>query len=140
MRARWVLLAAGAYGLVLALIALCPTPVDRNVAVTELGPVAWLTRQLGLQPWEGYHLVEASANVVLFVPLGVLVLLWRTDWGWLPATLLAFAVTVGIEVLQDVLRPERVASAGDVVANTLGGAIGALLVVAARTRVPMLRR
>lgn len=140
MRARWVLLAAGAYGLVLALIALWPTPVDRQVAVVDLPPVAWLSRQLGLEPWEGYHLVEASANIGLFVPLGALVLLWRTSWGWWRATLFAFAVSVSIEVLQNVLRPERFATLGDVVANTIGGAIGALLVVAARRRVPALKR
>ena len=45
---------------------------------------------------------------------------------------LALATTVTIETLQQVLRPERFASLDDVVANTLGGAIGGLLVVAGR--------
>lgn len=132
MRARWVLVVAAVYALVLVLIAAWPTPVDRHVAVAELSPVVWLTRHLGLQPGQGYHLVEASANVILFVPLGALLLLWRTSWGWPRATLLALAVTVCIEGLQDALRPERIASLGDVLANTLGGAIGGLLVVAGR--------
>jgi VanZ family protein len=140
MRARWIVVVAGAYGLALALIGLWPTPVDRNLAIVQLPPVAWVLRHLGLEPWEGYNLIEFSANIVLFVPLGILVLLWRTDWGWGRATLLAFAATVTIEVLQNVLRPERFASINDVVANTLGGALGALLVVAARRWVPSLRR
>jgi glycopeptide antibiotics resistance protein len=140
MRARWIVVVASAYGLAIALIGLWPTPVDRNLAVVELRPVAWAIRTTGLDQWEGYRLIEFSANVALFVPLGVLVLLWRTDWAWRQATLLAFAVTVIIEVLQNVLRPERFAAVSDIVANTLGGAIGALLVVLARRRAPALRR
>ncbi|MCL3817229.1 VanZ family protein [Aeromicrobium wangtongii] len=140
MRARWIVLVAGAYALALALIALWPTPVDRNLAVVELPPVAWLLRHVGLDQLTGYQLIEFSANIALFVPLGILILLWRTDWGWRQATLLSLAVTVTIEVLQNLLRPERFASLSDIVANTAGGLIGALVVLAARRRVPALRR
>ncbi|MCD9199477.1 VanZ family protein [Aeromicrobium wangtongii] len=140
MRARWIILVAGAYALALALIGLWPTRVDRNVAVTDIAPVAWALRQVGLDPGQGYHLIEFTANIALFVPLGILILLWRTDWGWWQATAVAFCVSATIEVLQDVLRPDRVASVNDVIANTAGGAVGALLVVAARRRVPALRR
>lgn len=139
MRARWIVVVAAAYAAALALIALWPTPVDRNVAVIDLPPVAWVLRLVGLSQWEGYKLIEFTANIALFVPLGVLILLWRTDWGWQRAALIAFGVTSTIEVLQNVLRPERFASLSDVVANTLGGTIGALLVAVARRRMPALR-
>ena len=132
MRSRWLLLSAGAYALALALIGLWKTPVDRNVAVVDLPPVAWTIRQLGLTPWEGYDLVEFTANIALFVPLGVLMLLWWRQRGWLHAAGVAFATSLTIEILQQVLRPERFASVSDVVANTAGGAIGGLLVVAGR--------
>ena len=132
MRSRWLLLAAGAYALALALIGLWKTPVDRNVAVVDLPPVAWTIRQLGLTPWEGYDLVEFTANIALFVPLGVLMLLWWRQRGWLHATGVAFATSLTIEILQQLLRPERFASVSDVVANTAGGAIGGLAAIALR--------
>lgn len=133
MRSRWLLLLAGAYVLVLALIGLWKTPVDRNLAVTTWPPVAWTLRQLGLDPWDGYTLIEFTANIALFVPLGALVLLLWPRLGWGRTTAVALAATVTIEVLQQVLRPERFASLSDVVANTLGGAIGALLVTGVLT-------
>jgi glycopeptide antibiotics resistance protein len=132
MRSRLLLLCAGAYVSALALIGLWKTPVDRNVAVVDLPPVAWTIDRLGLTPWEGYDLVEFTANIALFVPLGVLMLMWWRHRGWLHATVVAFATSLTIEVLQQLLRPERFASASDVVANTLGGAVGGLLVVAGR--------
>ena len=132
MRSRLLLLAAGAYVSALALIGLWKTPVDRNIAVVDLAPVSWTIARLGLTPWEGYDLIEFTANIALFVPLGVLLLVWWRRGGWLHATVVAFATSLTIEVLQQLLRPERYASASDVVANTLGGAVGGLLVVAGR--------
>jgi glycopeptide antibiotics resistance protein len=132
MRSRWLLLAAAAYALALALIGLWKTPVDRNVDVVDLGPAAWLIRTLGLDRGQGYDLIEFTANIVLFVPLGVLMLLWWRRRGWLLAAGVAFATSSTIELLQQAVRPERFASLSDVVANTAGGAIGGLLVVAGR--------
>ncbi|KAA1380466.1 VanZ family protein [Aeromicrobium fastidiosum] len=132
MRSRRLVLATGLYAVALALIGLWKTPVDRGVPVTDFAPVRWMTDLLDLQPWQAYDLVETSANVVLFVPLGVLVLLWFRHWSWLAAVGVAFATTVTIELLQQALRPERFASLNDVMANTLGGLIGGLLVVGAR--------
>lgn len=109
------------------------TPVDQNVAVTQLKPVVWMADLFGLTVPQSYSAVESAANVVLFMPLGALVLLWRRDWTWMHATLVALGTTVAIEVLQQLLRPERFASVRDVVANTLGGAIGSLLVVGWRS-------
>lgn len=132
MRNRWLLLLTSAYALGLVLIGFWRTPIDQNVPVTRLGPVVWMQDVLGLTIAQSYHAVEAGANVVLFVPLGALVLLWRRDWGWLHATVIAFATTALIETGQQVLRPERFASVSDLVTNTVGGAIGGLLVVGSR--------
>ena len=132
MRSRRLVLATGLYAVALALIGLWKTPVDRGVPVTDFAPVRWLTDLLDLQPWQAYDLVETSANVVLFVPLGILVLLWFRSWSLFAAVGVAFATTVTIELLQQALRPERFASLSDVVANTLGWLIGGLMVVGAR--------
>jgi glycopeptide antibiotics resistance protein len=132
MRSRPLLLAAGAYVSALALIGLWSTPVDRDVAVVDLAPVAWMIEHLGLEPQQGYAVIEFTANIALFVPLGVLMLLWWRQRSWWHATAVAFATSLTIEVLQQLVRPERYASAQDVVANTLGGTIGGLLIVAGR--------
>lgn len=132
MRARWLLLLTGVYSLALALIGLWRSPIDRNIPVTKLAPVVWTADLFHLSFAQSYHLTEASANVVLFIPLGALVLLWRPEWHWWQATLVALATTIVIETLQQVLRPERFASLNDVFTNTLGGLIGALLVTVAR--------
>jgi glycopeptide antibiotics resistance protein len=132
MRGRWLLALSGAYALALALIGFWRTPVDQNVPVTDFAPVVWMADLLRLDPAQSYTLLESAANVVMFIPLGALVLLWKRHWTWLHAIFLALGTTVAIELLQHTLRPERFASINDVVANTLGGAIGALLVVGGR--------
>jgi glycopeptide antibiotics resistance protein len=129
MRRRGLLILSGVYVLVLSAIGLWKSPVDQNVNVVRLRPVVWMADLLDLTVPQSYTAVEAGANVVLFIPLGALVLLWRREWTWLHATLVAFATTALIETGQQVLRPERFASMSDIVANTLGGAVGALLVV-----------
>lgn len=116
----------------LAFIGLWATPVDRGVPVTDLPPVAWAADLLGLSDARAYTLTETAANVVLFVPLGALVMSFFRHWRWWHAALVATAFSVLIELAQEVWRPERFADVSDVVANTAGGAIGALLVVAWR--------
>jgi len=132
MRSRWLLLPTGAYGLALVLIALWSNPVDQNVDVLRLRPVRWVAEAFDLTPMQTYETVESAANIALFVPLGALVLLWRPRWSWLIATLIAFAISGSIELAQEIARPERFATLDDVIVNTIGGAVGALLVVAAR--------
>ena len=68
-------------------------------------------------------LVEAVANVVMFVPFGVLVPLVA---GWRPGVVVGVgaAFSAAIELSQLVFFPERVATVQDVVMNTLGAALG----------------
>ena len=133
MRNRRLLVLTAAYGLALAMVGFWRTPIDQNVPVVKLPPAVWMQDGLGLTITQSYHAVEAGANVMLFVPLGALVVLWRRDWTWLHAAAIAFATTALIETAQQVLRPERFAAVSDLVANTLGGAIGALVIMAGRS-------
>lgn len=132
-QSRPVLALAGPYALALLLIGLWPTHVDKNVDVVGFAPVRWMANGLGLDPNQAYDVVQVGANVALFVPLGVFaMLLWpRLRWGH--AVLLGFLLTSAIELAQQLTRPERTASLGDVVANTAGAAVGAALIVALRT-------
>lgn len=133
------LVLAAAYLLALALVAFWPSPVDQGIDVVNSWPVRLLESTLGLSRPEGYDVVQLAANVVLFVPLGWLaVALTRARW-WQVA-LLGFLLSSGIEVGQALLRPDRFATLSDVVANTLGTALGALtasLLLHRHDRVPV---
>lgn len=110
-----------AYAVALAAIAFWPTPVDRDA-----GPLLRvLTR---LIPVLTYPRIEFLANVLMFVPLGLLLtlILLRARWLVLPIVILA---TVTIECVQAVLLDARTPSVLDIVANTTGGCLGILLAV-----------
>jgi VanZ family protein len=112
-----------------ALVTLSPAPASDETLGTVRTVVAWLARH-GLPVT--YLGVEAVANVVMFVPFGVLVgLLVRRRWA---VVLLAAATSTLIETVQLAL-PTRVSTVQDVVMNTLGAGVGvAALAVVARTR------
>lgn len=115
----------------LAFIAFWPTPVDRDAG--------WLLERITATfPWATYGRIEFTANIVLFIPLA-----WCAARGWprwhafvVPAGL---AASVVIEVLQGLFLAERTASVLDVLANTLGAALGWLLARPWRRREDRLR-
>ena len=125
---------AAVYAIGLALVGMWPHTVDENVDAAGFPPVRWTTETLGLTPWQGYEVVQFSANIALFVPLGAFVLLLWHLAGLVQATLAGAAVSSLIELLQHLVRPERIASLQDVVANTIGAAVGAGLVWVVRRR------
>ena len=71
--------------------------------------------------------VEWGLNVLMFVPLSLLGSFFRPGWTWRDWVGVGFVASGLIELVQLVLLPERVASFSDVVANTLGALLGALL-------------
>ncbi|NYF15388.1 hypothetical protein HDC37_000200 [Microbacterium sp. AK009] len=109
------ILLLGAYGLALLAIAFWPTPVDRGA-----GPLLRaITRAF---PWLTYDAIEFTANILLFVPLGILLaVILRAERPLLLPVILA--TTLLVEGGQ-LLLPERTATLRDVLANTLGGLIG----------------
>ena len=117
------------YLLALVLIALWPSPVDRP-AQGAISAVLGRLHAHGVPGWVNYALVESAANVVLFLPVGLLgvVLLGSARW-WL-AVLAGFAASSLIELGQLVFLPDRFATPLDVLANTTGAALGALLALA----------
>ena len=115
-----------AYVIALIAIAVWPTQVD----VPARGMLADITRAL---PWLTYARIEFAANVLLFVPFGVLVtlLLPRARWWYALAAALLFSTTA--EALQ-LLIDERTSTAQDVAANIAGAIVGILAVAVARPR------
>ncbi|KAA0977540.1 VanZ family protein [Paeniglutamicibacter gangotriensis] len=71
--------------------------------------------------------VEAAANVLFFVPLGVLLPLVLREHRFLLGWLAAVGLSVGIEAAQFFFLASRVGSIRDIVCNALGAAIGVLL-------------
>ena len=72
--------------------------------------------------WVTFDAVEFAANVLLFAPLGMLAVAWRRPW-W-QGILAGVVASASIETIQLLFLPTRVADVRDVVANTLGAALG----------------
>lgn len=116
VRRRPAVVVLAIYCALLIVVALWPTPVDLQVRGV-LRDIA------AMWPWVGYALVEFIANVVLFVPFGLLggaIMPAR----WVLVVPVSAAAAIAIEVGQALLLPQRTASLADVVANVLGAAIG----------------
>ena len=82
---------------------------------------------LGARGWSGIAWRPVIDNVTLFVPLGasLAALWWRRHWAVLLG--LALFVSVGVELFQWAFPTGRIANSADVVANTLGAALGIAL-------------
>jgi glycopeptide antibiotics resistance protein len=129
---RWIPVVAGLYALALAAIGAWPTHVDKNIDLVDTRPAQWVLDQLNLTNQQGYDLIEFGANILLFVPFGLLVCALRPGWSRLTVVMVGALASATIEILQAVARPGRTADVRDVVANTLGAALGGLVYAAAR--------
>jgi glycopeptide antibiotics resistance protein len=127
---RVTLWLALAYVVSLALIAFWPTPVDRSLQGSLSAVIAWLHR-IGAPPWLNYAVVEFSSNVVLFIPIGLLVGAFAGRRRWWLGIVVGFFTSCCIELGQLLFLPERYATINDVIANTLGAVIGALVALMA---------
>lgn len=114
--------AFGVYLLAVCVIVFAPQPDAERFT----GIVAVLAR--AIEPWGipfeiGYTVLEFTANIALFVPFGILVPLIAPLWHpWLVIAS-GFAVSCLIEFIQTGL-PSRFPTASDLLANTLGTALG----------------
>lgn len=109
-----------AYVVVLTLIAVWPVPVDSGAG----GFLRLVSRVI---PVLTYARIEFGANILLFVPLGILLaLILRQRYLIVPIALVA---TVAIESFQALLLDKRTPSVMDIIANLTGAAIGLLIVV-----------
>ncbi|MCC2334226.1 VanZ family protein [Cellulomonas wangsupingiae] len=119
-----------------AAVTLAPAPADDGTLGVVRSAVAWLAGH-GLPVT--YLGVEAVANVVMFVPFGVLVGLLLPARRWWLVVLLGAATSGLVETVQRWL-PTRYPTLQDVVMNTLGAAVGvgvlALVLRAQRSRTP----
>jgi glycopeptide antibiotics resistance protein len=118
-------LVTAVYLAVVGWVTLGPQPVTPDAD-------GWLWRLLNvlgrhdLTDWITYSRLEFTANIAMFLPLGLFLLLLFGRRFWPLAIVLCCALTVGIETAQ-LFIPTRVSDLRDVVANSAGGALGVLL-------------
>lgn len=115
----------GFYSAVVVLVLTWPTPVDRPIA----GLLERVLRALDRRGFGfiDYGLVEFTANIAMFVPIGFLLLLGLGRGGWAVALVIGYTASLAAELFQHVFLPERVASVLDVLANSLGALLGVLV-------------
>jgi len=130
-RRIWLVAAAAAYLVGALVVGLWPTPVDaglRGLIARALG----LLHRDGFPSGFGYAALEFGANILFFIPIGVLICLL------LPRRLQLLAIPIGalisgsIELSQLLLLPARFASWHDILADTSGAVIGVVIVVIIR--------
>jgi glycopeptide antibiotics resistance protein len=120
-----VLVGAGVLALTMG-----PSPGDALIAVVEWALSPWRVSLEGDGGWA----VIVAANVVLFVPVGIMLAWWRPAWS-LPAVVLAgLGVSIGIELTQALVATHRQPLLVDVVANTAGAALGGFAMAVVRKR------
>ncbi|HEV7948698.1 MAG TPA: VanZ family protein [Glaciihabitans sp.] len=128
------------YLLVVGVIVFWPTPVDRPIAgsVRRVVDSAHQAGASGLS----YNGVEIAANVAMFVPIGLLILLAIPRLRWWGAIAAAVLLSCGIEAVQGVFLGGRTSSLTDVFANSIGAAVGVVLLLALihRPRIPAIQR
>lgn len=120
------MVALAAYSAVLAVVLLAPTSGNQSEAASWLGDLgAWigLPERFVTQPR-----VEFVCNALILMPLSALGSLVWPRVGWREWTAYAFVIAGGVELTQGILLPERTVATADVVANTLGGLGGALVI------------
>lgn len=118
----------------LAFIAFWPTPVDAPVQ-GQLASVLRFLHRHGIPDWFNYQFVEASANVVLFIPLGIVSALAFLEKPWWRIGAFGLVASGCMELGQLLFLHDRFASPLDLVTNTSGAVLGALLTTAALTKI-----
>lgn len=123
---RFALIALLAYVVIVLVIVMWPTPVDADSRSTITTILRGLHRR-GLFTFVEYHHIEYTANIGMFLPLGILLALWLGRRWWWGAMVACFVLSGTIETFQGLFLPSRYATFDDVIANTTGGVIGALI-------------
>ncbi|SDM42897.1 VanZ family protein [Microbacterium azadirachtae] len=111
---------------------------DAGKVTGIVNAAAKLLTHAGVPVTIGYPVLEFLANVALFIPLGLCL---AGGWpslhsGWIVAAGMLFSTLIEIVQLG---MPSRYATLSDVVANTVGTAVGAFAVILMRRRAALPR-
>jgi glycopeptide antibiotics resistance protein len=109
-----------AVGLAVAVLPAAPLP-DPSIPSGTFNWIPFLAhreRDLG---------VEMMANLGLFAPLGLMLAFYWRRFAVLKTTLLVLGISIGIEATQLALRNNRASDITDIITNTAGGFIAAVI-------------
>lgn len=112
----------GGYLAFVAWLTLTPQPIDADRQQLIVRALDALHRRGYLETLD-YDRLEFVANIGLFVPVGMFLLILFGSRLWWLAGLGSFALTLAIESAQTQI-PGRVSDGRDLLANTVGGLIG----------------
>jgi glycopeptide antibiotics resistance protein len=124
---RILRLVTACYLVLVGWITLGPQPLDERGLSILRGILAVLAAS-DVTRWVTYDVVEFSANVAMFVPVGVLFLLLAGRRRWWLALGGGIAVSCAIEFAQ-LFLPGRFSDVRDILANSLGTLLGVLAAV-----------
>lgn len=131
-------LVTGAYLVFVGWLTLTPQPIgpDQQQLIVRL--LDGLHRR-GYAESIDYSRLEFLANIGLFVPIGMFLLLLFGAGGWWLAAIGSFGLTAFIETAQTQI-PGRVSDERDLVANTVGALIGIVIALVLTLPATMRRR
>jgi hypothetical protein len=118
-------LVTGAYLIFVGWLTLTPQPIGPDEQRLIQRGLDALHRR-GYAESLDYEGLEFLANIALFVPIGMFLLLLFGAGGWWLAAIGSFAMTAVIETVQQQI-PGRVSDDRDLMANTVGALIGIVI-------------
>lgn len=130
----WIVLVTVAYSIGLSVVLFWPVHVDGEGGFIDPDPLLGLLGFLGMPAAVRYPVVQSGGNALMFVPLGALWIAWVRRPRWRSVVLamaIAVVVSVAAEVVQARYLPERTFDPRDMLANTIGAAIGAAIALLA---------
>lgn len=128
MRKPLALLALLSYLIVLVGTTLWPKPVDGEGLLAKItSEVLIFTSKVSWLDWIQYNELEAIANVFLYIPLGIFLVVFAPKARTWTLALIPVLVSLVAEGSQRLFLPDRYATINDVLYNVLGGLIGILI-------------
>lgn len=117
-----------AYLAVLITASLWPTPVDSGGVISFLtSEILKACKNISWLNWVQYNQLEALANVVLYIPLGIFLVVLLPGVSILLLLITPLVVSGVVEELQRWFLPERYSTLDDLLHNALGGFIGVVI-------------
>lgn len=127
-------LALAGYASVVLAATMWPTPLDRGYE-SSIDKVLAVLHRSGVPTWFGYHKLEFSANIIMFIPLGFLVTMLLSQRFWWLALVICPSMSIAIEVTQALFLSARFATVSDVISNSIGAVVGILTAISLRALV-----
>ena len=127
------LISLGCYLVVLLLVSAWPKPIEGQGFLADItNQILMFSKSVTWLRWLKYDQLEALANVLLYVPLGVLLVVISDKTKLWLLCLVPIMVSLLAEGSQRLFLQDRYATANDVFLNSLGGILGLFIAASIR--------